>query len=94
MNFILTNQAIVLVVFLWLIHKSTIGRNWARIVLVALFFGGVLIAPRQTLDAITRSAVGGTVLVLQMLLQLVAYFLMFSRPGTLWYHPKKPTAVP
>jgi Ca2+/H+ antiporter len=61
------------------------GRNWARIVhLIFLILGLVMIfwALRATF---TQSRIQGVVYIVQMMLNVAAVVLLFTRPASAWY---------
>jgi hypothetical protein len=83
----ITATLIALLVFV--IYKVWVGRNWARFVYVLIFFVGVY-------DAVEVLQVFSIVAVLtfvELLVQLVALYLVFSAPGNGWYRarPSRPS---
>ena len=84
-GFILTVQGATLVVMAWLVYQVGRGRNWARILLLLLFVAGIALEPRASLASLRVSTIGGAIVIVQLLMQLVSYYLLFVSPGRAWY---------
>jgi hypothetical protein len=70
------------------------GHNWARIGFLAFFAIGTLPYLATLSEIFAVSAFFGVLSLVQAMLQLGAIFLVFSRPGSLWFRRKEsvPTA--
>ena len=84
-GFILTVQGATLFIMAGLVYQIGRGRNWARILLLLLFVAGIALEPRALLASLTNSPVGGAIIIAQLLLQLVGYYLLFVSRGRAWY---------
>jgi len=84
-GFILTVQGGTLFVMVWLVIQISRGRNWARILFLLLFVAGIALEPRVVLASLTISPVGGAIALVQILMQLVSFYLLFVSPGRAWY---------
>jgi hypothetical protein len=84
-GFILTVQGATLFIMAWLVYQTGRGRNWARILLLLLFVAGIALEPRALLASLTISTSGGAIVIVQLLLQLVSYYLLFVSKGRAWY---------
>jgi len=84
-GFILTVQGATLVIMAMLVYQTGRGRNWARIILLFLFVAGIALEQRVLLPLITITTFGGAIVTVQLLLQLVSFYLLFVSPGRAWY---------
>jgi len=73
-----------LVLLAWVYVRIYRGRNWARIVWLVLFVLGVASYFFPEVGVRPGAAERGLKLV-SLLLELVALYLLFSKPGTLWF---------
>ena len=78
-----------LIVFL--IFKISAGKNWARITLLVFFLLGMVPEIFIVLTEFARSAIVGIISVAQVLLQVYALFLLFTKPGSEWFRKNKMT---
>lgn len=69
----------------YLIFKILAGKNWARITFLVIFIIGMLPTLPLMLGEFSRSPVVGALSVAQVGLQIYALFLLFTRPGSLWF---------
>ena len=69
----------------WLIHKTNIGRNWARITLLVLYVVGVLLAIPAFFMGPPTSIFYIGVFIIQAALQAVALFMLFSSDARPWF---------
>ncbi len=69
----------------FLIVKMGAGRNWARITFLVLFLAGAAPYVPNLIAMYGRSLLTGTVSLLQLVLQIVALYLLFTRPGADWF---------
>ena len=72
----------VMALFTMAIHAGT---NWARIVFLVLFVVGTLPYLVTLAEMFARSALAATLSLVQLLLQAAALYLVFTKPGSLWY---------
>jgi hypothetical protein len=61
------------------------GHNWARILFLILFIVGCIPFLLLLPQVITQSAIVGSVNIVQQVLQFGALFLVFTKPGALWF---------
>jgi len=61
------------------------GYNWARIVFLILFVIGFIPYLFILREMVALSAVAGVLSVVQEVLQFGALFLVFTKPGSLWF---------
>lgn len=80
---------IILVVFLGLLALIVVaissGRNWARILYLVLFAFSALSWLFMPTAMFSRSVVAGSLIVAQIIVQAAAMYLLFTRPGSLWF---------
>ena len=81
-NFILISVIAVMALFIVFISK---GKNWARITLLVLFILGSLPSIPLILGEFIRSPVLGAFSLIQIVLQVVAMYLVFTKPGAMWF---------
>jgi hypothetical protein len=84
-GFVLTVAGITLTVLALLIWFISAGRNWARITFLILFLLGLIPAIPQLASLFERSVLSGVISIGQWLLQIVAMYLVFSKPGATWF---------
>ena len=75
--------------FFFFIWKISDGRNWARIVFLVLFLLGVPLSIPVYLEEVRRNLFLGSLSFIQVILQLVAIYLMFTRNSNLWFKTRK-----
>jgi hypothetical protein len=80
-----TIVAITTFIMVLLIYKIGQGRNWARITLLVLFLFGLISYVSALTDLFDRSVVGGALSSAQTIMQMVALYFVFSKPGSLWF---------
>lgn len=81
-NFILISVIAVMALLIVFISK---GKNWARITFLVLFILGSLPSIPLVLGEFTRSPVLGAFSLVQIVLQVVALYMVFTKPGGLWF---------
>lgn len=81
-NFILISVIAVMVLLIVFISK---GKNWARITFLVLFILGSLPSIPLVLGEFTRSPVLGAFSLVQIVLQVVALYMVFTKPGAAWF---------
>jgi len=81
-------SAVTFAVLALLIYFISAGRNWARITFLILFLIGLVPTIPQIMATLDRSALGGVISFGQLLLQIVAMYLVFSKPGSTWFAKK------
>lgn len=72
--------------FIW---KISDGRNWARIVFLVLFLLGLPFSVPLYLEEFGRNIFLGSLSVIQVLIQLIATYLMFKKSSSLWFRARK-----
>ncbi len=70
---------------LFLIVKISSGRNWARIVSLILFLAGIPLFLPNLRNELKRNPFAGTISVVQTVLQIVAFFLLFKGTSGIWF---------
>ncbi|HSH97962.1 MAG TPA: hypothetical protein VK954_06690 [Methyloradius sp.] len=71
----------------WLIYKISKRKNWARITyLVPTLLGSVPYIP-MLVGEFERSPFIGSLSVVQLVLQIFALWLLFTKPGSAWFKP-------
>lgn len=85
LSYIVTIQLITLTFLCWLVYKVSVGRNWARITLFILTIIGIPLSLPATFDYFTRSIFLGLTSSTQLIIQLIALYLFFSKPGSLYF---------
>ena len=73
-----------LLIMAWLTHKTNQGRNWARIVFLALYVFGTVISIPALLTA-RHSIIYVGVFIIQAALQAVVLFMLFSNDARPWF---------
>ena len=81
-NFILISVIAVMALLIVFISK---GKNWARITFLVLFVLGSLPSIPLVLGEFSRSPVLGAFSVIQIVIQIVALYLVFTNPGATWF---------
>jgi hypothetical protein len=83
-GFLIAALALTAALYLWFIDRVRAGRNWARIVLLVLTLLGFIteLMPGETHE---MPAVWIAMRILDVLLQIAALVLMFTRPGSEWF---------
>ncbi len=67
------------------IYKIGKGRNWARITFLVLFLLGLISYTSALTGLFNRSVVAGGLSTAQVIMQVVALYFVFSKPGSLWF---------
>jgi hypothetical protein len=81
-NFILISVFAVMALLIVFISK---GKNWARITFLVLFILGSPLSIPLGLGEFTRSPVLGAFSLVQIVLQVVALYIVFTKPGAAWF---------
>lgn len=81
-NIILVSVIAVMALLIIFISK---GKNWARITFLVLFILGSLPSIPLVIDETTRSSVLGAFSLIQIVLQVIALFIVFTKPGKEWF---------
>ncbi len=83
--FVVSGVAIIMLLEIWLIYKIRKGRNWARITCLVLFiFVRVPYVP-ELLLMFDRSVIVGGLSSAHVIMEVVGLYLVFSKPGSLWF---------
>ena len=78
---------ITIVIYVWLINKVSKGRNWARITFLVLVAVGSIPNLQTLIIEFNRSIIIGCNSALQLILQFIALWLLFTKPGSTWFKP-------
>lgn len=78
----------ILMLFIWLIARRR--KNWARIVFVVLFVLGLVPFVQNFLNVLAANPLAASVSGLQLLLQVVALFFVFSSSARPWFKKDEP----
>ena len=84
-GFIVTVSGITFAIIALLVHFISAGRNWARITFLVMFLLGLIPAVPQLAAIFERSLLSGLTSLGQWLLQIIALYLVFSKPGASWF---------
>ncbi len=76
-------------IYYYLIHKISAGRNWARIVLLALILLGTPFAIPAYVAEVRRSILPGTLSIIIIILQVIATYLLFTKNANLWFRKSR-----
>lgn len=90
-GFTIVVEASVLVIMALLISKVWSGRNWAHITLLVLFVIGFSPAMFSLMEMFTRSLLVGSLGALQLALQGIALYLIFTKPVADWFRSRNET---
>ncbi len=74
---------IIFLVNLFFIAKLSQGRNWARIVYLILFVAGI--SDIVTKNIPTFNSINDVIMIVILIVQVVALFLIFSKSSNDWY---------
>jgi len=77
-------------ILIFLIFMISAGRNWARITFLIMSVIGTVLTLPVVLDEFGRAPLVGVLSVLQILLQVYALFLLFTRSGNAWFRKAVP----
>jgi hypothetical protein len=80
-------------VLILLVLKIAAGRNWARITFLILFIIGTVPTLPVVRDELERAPLVGGLSILQILLQIWALVLLFTRPGSAWFRKAAPASA-
>jgi hypothetical protein len=80
-------------VLILLVLKIAAGRNWARIVFLVLFIVGTVPTLPVVRDELERAPLVGALSILQILLQIWALVLLFTKPGSAWFRKAAPASA-
>ena len=86
--FMIGSLSATLLINAWLISKLSIGRNWARITLLVFAVIGFPIALVGLPLTIKMFPLVSLVSVVQMVMQAIALWLVFRKPGREWFAPR------
>lgn len=78
------------------IYKISNGKNWARIFLLLSFIFSTIIIPLLYTIIINKSLLSPDVIcliVVQYVLNAIALYLIYTRPGSSWFHKVRTTAT-
>jgi hypothetical protein len=88
------NQALTLIILVWLYSKLYAGRNWARVTLLVLsLFGALFVFNRTFVNIITAAPMLAKInMIISLGLNATVLWLLFISPGREWFkkHPEEP----
>ncbi len=73
----------------FLINRISGGRNWARILLLALVVFGTPFAIAAYVQEVRKNVLFGTLSIIITILQLIGTYLLFTRNSNLWFRKRK-----
>jgi hypothetical protein len=76
---------------LFLIMKISSGRNWARIIFLVLFLAGIPLFLPNLRNELKRNPFAATISIVQVILQVVAFFLLFKGTSGIWFKKNRTT---
>ena len=85
-------QIVTLALLAWLSYEIWVGRNWARITSALLWALGLVFYVPVLIRLFQASAIVGSINLIQSLLQLAAFYLLFTNPGRAWFKTSSPVA--
>ncbi len=62
------------------------GRNWARIVLLVLAVGSLIVFLVSVTETLKNPVIEIVLNVVALVIEAIAVYLLFTRPGSLWFH--------
>jgi formate-dependent nitrite reductase membrane component NrfD len=77
--------AIILGLYVGLVLAISRGRNWARIFLTVMVLGGIVATTLNPAQFFPKDAVEATVWVVQVIMQTIAIYLLFSTLARPWF---------
>jgi len=86
---VLITTAITWALIIFFIYQINLGKKWARTTFLILFIIGILIFPFSFISTIKASLVVGIVEIVQVIMQIIALILLFSKESNAWYNYKK-----
>jgi len=84
---ILVDLSLALTIFL--IFRIFVGNNWARIILLVLYVIDIPLALMVIPNEIAKSPLSAGIKITLIALQWYAIFLLFTKPGSCWFHKAK-----
>jgi hypothetical protein len=78
--------ALMALLYLWLIQKVKVGRNWARLVMLGLTVLGIVSVFRS---AGSQPPLSLAMNALDTLIDVMAMVLLFRPPGSAWFRPQR-----
>lgn len=80
--------ALIVAMSVLLIYEISRGKNWARFVFLALFIVGLVPYLPDTMVMFDQSPIMGSLSVLQLVVQLIALYLVFTSASSAWFRKK------
>ncbi len=77
--------ALMALLYLWLIQKVKVGRNWARLVMLGLTIFGIISVFRSSES---QPAISLAMNAVDTLIDVTAMVLLFRPPGSSWFRPQ------
>jgi hypothetical protein len=74
-----------LTVLFYLVMKIWMGRNWARILLLALVVLNTPFATRAYIAEVQTNIVPGTISIIIVIMQVIATVLLFTKDANRWF---------
>lgn len=77
---------ITIIFLLWIVLKISAGRNWARILFLIMYIIiGVPLSFLRLKDLFASSLLGGFLVLLNSLLQMISLRYLYSSPSNVWF---------
>lgn len=85
----IASQLVIAIFTGWLVYKIAQGRNWARITFLIIAILAILPGIRLIYTDFEHSMFLGLVTFVQNIMQLLALYLIFSKPGSLYFKKER-----
>jgi hypothetical protein len=85
----LASTIVALALLLIIIREIGLGHKWARTLFLILFILGILATPFLISILFRASIVLGFLFILQVLLQMLVLYFLFSKPSSKWFNSFK-----
>ena len=89
LGFFFVVLALMALIYLWLIQKVKVGRNWARLVMLALTVFGIISLLRSSAEQPPLSLAMNAI---DALIDVAAMVLIFRPPGSAWFRSQGPAS--
>jgi hypothetical protein len=76
----------IIIFFIYMIGK---GKNWARIIFLIFFILGTPLSILPLINSLSVNFFSGSLGLIQVILQLVAFVLLFQNPSSIWFKSNK-----
>ena len=85
--------ALAFVLIAFVIQSIANAKNWARYAFLAIFLVAFMLASRHISEVFSRSPLIAFLSLVQLILQAVALWFLFSPSGTAWFREMKARAI-